>query len=344
MNVALIGGSFDPIHKGHLAIASFALKQLHYDEVWFIPTKDTPLKERQLESFFHRKKMCELAIVGQKKLRVCDIEQTFQGKSYTIQTVEELQKRYPKTIFSWIIGSDQAKQLHLWKDIDTLLKKITMVVVSREETAIECSYPVITETMKLYEISSTQIRKGKGMDHVPFRVRSYIGQHYLYLQEMVRAQMSEKRYQHSVRVANLCVRLAKAHGLCLKKAYAMGICHDLCKELPYEKAKRMMEVHFREHIEEPVAVWHGYLGAYVLSEYYRIWDKDVISAVYHHVYGKSYQPYAMILFCSDKLEEGRGYDSSKEIAYCMKDLRKGFIEVKRQQEEYLKKEQDKNGR
>lgn len=338
MKVALIGGSFDPIHKGHIQVAKHVLKNSDAEEIWLIPSKDTPLKERKQSAFSHRFNMCKLAAKPYRNIHVCAIENEFQGKSYTIQTVKALKNRYPEHEFSWIIGTDQLKQLDKWKDIDELLKLVKMIVVDRDIEEVVSTYPVEYLRMPLYKISSTEIRNGKQMYELDDAVRNYIGKHHLYLNDIVPLYMSDKRWQHSLRVANLCKRMAKAHHLDEEKAYRMGMYHDICKQTPYEEAKQMIDLHFPQYITQAPAIWHGYLGAYVLQHKFHVRDKDILQAVYHHVLGNSFNPYAMILFCADKLEEGRGYDSSKEIQMCLNDLYKGFLEVRRQQQAYIAKE------
>ena len=94
---------------------------------------------------------------------------------------------------------------------------------------------------------------------VPEAVRAFMGAHALYLESMVKERMNEHRYLHSQSVAQLCVELAQAHGLDTRAAYIMGIAHDVCKQLPYEKAKAWMRAHMPDHLEEAAAIWHGYI-------------------------------------------------------------------------------------
>ena len=150
--------------------------------------------------------------------------------------------------------------------------------------------------------------------------------------------MNEHRYLHSQSVAQLCVELAQAHGLDAKAAYIMGIAHDVCKQLPYEKAKAWMHAHMPDHLEEAAAIWHGYIGADYVNKVFHIRDRRILQAIYHHVKGRNRTDYDRILFIADKLDPSRGYDSSREIEISRKSLREGYRVVKQQQEAYLKKE------
>ena len=92
------------------------------------------------------------------------------------------------------------------------------------------------------------------------------------------------------------------------------------------------------HMNEAPAVWHGYIGADFVKRQLYVRDKDVISAIYHHVLGDGKSSYDKILFIADKLDPSRGYDSSEQIELCKKNLDLGFKRVKKEQQEYLRKE------
>lgn len=128
-HVALLGGSFDPIHRGHLTMARTALEQLGADEVWFIPTYETPLKDRVLTSDSHRLAMIELAIQDEPRFRCDPIEVERAEKSYTIDTLRELTARYPDTRFTVLIGADQVAQFDRWRDHEQLLELANVVGV-----------------------------------------------------------------------------------------------------------------------------------------------------------------------------------------------------------------------
>uniref|UniRef100_UPI002570C1F1 nicotinate (nicotinamide) nucleotide adenylyltransferase n=1 Tax=Faecalibaculum rodentium TaxID=1702221 RepID=UPI002570C1F1 len=120
--VVLLGGSFDPVHAGHLAMAHAALDQLEADEVWFIPARQAPLKSRQLTPGEHRKAMLEIALKNEPQMRVetCELER--EGESFTIDTVRYLKKQYPDCDFTFLVGNDQVEQFHKWKEADALAR------------------------------------------------------------------------------------------------------------------------------------------------------------------------------------------------------------------------------
>lgn len=337
MRVAILGGSFDPIHVGHLQIAKTALKKMAIDEVWFMPAMDTPLKDHQSASFYDRCQMIALAIKPFRHMKLCTLEGEREERSYTIDTVMALKKRYPRITFSWLIGDDQAKQFDAWKESARLLEELSFYVFSREERYVpDTRFHQVC--MPLIPVSSSMIRKGEALDALPKAVRRYMGAHGLYIEELVRQHMSEHRYLHSVSVANLCVELANCHHLDPRKAYVAGMVHDVCKQDSYESQQIWMKHHLPELLQESPAIWHGYLGAYYAKHTLRIQDKEILNAIFHHVKGRNQNEYERILYIADKLDPSRGYDSSYQIEVSKQDLKKGFELVRQEQTQYLEKE------
>ena len=337
MRIALLGGSFDPIHKGHLQIAKTAYKKMNIDEVWLMPCKDAPLKDGQTVSFHHRCEMVKRAIAPYRHMKLCTLEGELEGTSYTIRTILELKKRYPMHTFSFLIGDDQALQFHKWKQADQLLKEVDFYVFSREEDAV-LPKGMHRIQMDLIPVSSTDIRHGINHWALPKSVKRYMGQHYLYIESHVKQKMGEHRWNHSLSVAALCKEIACAHHLDEQVAWNMGVAHDVCKQLSKAKSEIWMRHHMPDHLDEACAIWHGYVGADYAKTHLYIEDERVIQAIYHHVLGDGKSSYDIILYVADKLDPSRGYDSSEQIALCKQSLEKGFQRVKEEQYAYLCKE------
>lgn len=338
MKIAIIGGSFDPIHLGHSAMARYVLKHHLAQEVWFMVSRKTPLKERSLSADSLRNQMVEAAISYDKRFKLCLLEQERSGYSYTVDTVKELKKRYPTHSFVWLIGNDQAKQLTKWKDIEELSKLIEFYVFPRNEETITCAYPCQRMNMSLIPVSSSEIRAGKSLWLVSKPVRALMAKHYLYVDEFARARMSERRYAHSQSVAKLCMELAESHQVSTLEAYCAGILHDVCKEWDKQRLYRYLNSLDPDCLKDAAAIWHGYAAAYYISQAFGIHNRNIQQAIYHHVKGSDKSKLCMIVYVSDKLDPARGYDSSATIALCKQDLYAGYQAVVRQQAEYLKKE------
>jgi nicotinate-nucleotide adenylyltransferase len=133
MRLGLLGGSFNPIHRCHLSIAQSAQRLLQIDRILFIPTGDPPHKQpNTLAAAQHRYRMVELAIQDVPGLALTDMEIRRPGKSYSIDTVNAIQKAYgPATTLFFIIGLDAFVDLPTWKDADILLTRCRFVVFSR---------------------------------------------------------------------------------------------------------------------------------------------------------------------------------------------------------------------
>ena len=132
MTVGIFGGSFNPIHIGHAIIASFISDTELVDEVWFVVSPQNPLKSHENEASFHQRlEMCSYVSNLATKLRVCDIENNLQPPYYTINTLNELQRKYPEHEFKLIIGSDNLQIFHKWKDYQQIIDNFGVIVYPR---------------------------------------------------------------------------------------------------------------------------------------------------------------------------------------------------------------------
>jgi nicotinate-nucleotide adenylyltransferase len=164
--VGLLGGTFDPIHNGHLLAAQSAQEAVKLEEVWFIPTAAPPHKSQPGADSNARRRMLEAAIAGNPAFRFEDIELLREGVSYTIDTVITLQKQYPDVMFYWIVGSDMVKDLPNWRKIDELAERISFVGLERpDQPSDDSSLPsfirrrLLRAAMPPIGISSSEIRR-----------------------------------------------------------------------------------------------------------------------------------------------------------------------------------------
>ncbi|WP_372632382.1 nicotinate-nucleotide adenylyltransferase [Cohnella sp.] len=131
--VGLLGGTFDPVHHGHLLAAETARDALGLDEVWFVPTLTPPHKPQPGTDAASRREMLEAAIANHSAFRVEDIELRKEGTSYTIDTVTELRGRYPDARFHWIVGSDMIRDLPNWRRAEELAEAVVFVGLERPD-------------------------------------------------------------------------------------------------------------------------------------------------------------------------------------------------------------------
>jgi nicotinate-nucleotide adenylyltransferase len=169
--VGIMGGSFDPIHLGHLVVANEVLNIHNLDEIIFVPTGNPPHKDGLKADSFHRLVMVNMAVLSNDKFQVSDFEINNIQKSYTINTLREFHKLYKNTEFYFITGTDAVIDLPNWYEPEEILKYCTFIAVSRPGISIDEVHNKINEIQKKYggniellqvpmlQISSTDIRR-----------------------------------------------------------------------------------------------------------------------------------------------------------------------------------------
>lgn len=162
MKIAIYSGSFNPVHNGHLAVAEAALAD-GFDEVWLLVSPQNPHKnETDLWPFEERLKMVELALLNVPKVKVSDCENNLPRPSYTINTLDFLQKIYPQHQFKLLIGEDNLLKFHLWKDYRRIIDSFGLVIYPRssdQKIFFEQHSNIQRIKAPLLEISSSDIRK-----------------------------------------------------------------------------------------------------------------------------------------------------------------------------------------
>lgn len=193
MKIAIFGGSFNPVHAGHLIAANEVITAGKAEEVWFVPAFKNPLKKSYNIEETHRIKMLKLALKEFKNFKVLDFE-IENELLYTVESVRLLKKKFSKKDFYWIIGSDLVYQLEQWKDIKRLIKEMRFIIVpvlGEDLSRVKHNYwvkknkAVLIENCIKTNISSSEIRKRvkakKEFKHlVPKTVYEYIGKNKLY--------------------------------------------------------------------------------------------------------------------------------------------------------------------
>ena len=197
--IGVFGGSFDPVHKGHLSVAAAAHKELNLDEVWFLPAWIQPFKqEKHAESALHRKKMLELVIEDMPYCSVCDYELKKKGVSYTCETLAVFKEQYSDAHFYFIMGADSLDTFSTWRHPREICDCASIIVAGRHRTGksdkLEGEARQLDQMFgadihflhtPFYDISSTQIRNMSLDDlHqnqlIPGRVLDYICKYGLY--------------------------------------------------------------------------------------------------------------------------------------------------------------------
>ena len=191
MKIGLYFGTFNPIHVGHLIIANHMAEHADLDQVWMVVTPHNPLKKKStLLDDYHRLQMVHLAAEDFPKIKPSDIEFKLSQPNYTVNTLVHLQEKYPNYEFSLIMGEDNLKSLHKWKNYEAILENHEIYVYPRISTEAENvtfkNHPKIHMIdAPVVEISSTFIRdnikKGKNVQPLlPVKVWEYIDHNNFY--------------------------------------------------------------------------------------------------------------------------------------------------------------------
>jgi nicotinate-nucleotide adenylyltransferase len=200
MRIGIFGGTFDPVHQGHLILAEQCREQAQLDQVWFIPAARPPHKQDQgLAPFQHRVEMLALAIAGQPAFRIEELEKDRPGPSYTVDTLDEIHRREPGNELYLLLGADCLPDLPHWRDPLQILEQAGLLVMARpgwsvwppEQMLVELKLPPGSKLRHqvvqapLIDISSRELRRrvanGRSVRYlVPRAVESYISAHRLY--------------------------------------------------------------------------------------------------------------------------------------------------------------------
>lgn len=191
VKIGLLGGSFDPVHFGHLLAAQDAYEQHRLDRLIFVPAAQAPLKPNDVQSTAaDRLAMLQEAIQWDKRFEISDFELRRGGVSYTIDSARHFRALYPKDELFWIVGGDQLPKLHLWRDIEEVVKLVEFIFLERPGYPIK-AHPEIPGLRlhrcdgHLLAVSSTELReriRGQlSLDYfVPHKAIVYIQEKGLY--------------------------------------------------------------------------------------------------------------------------------------------------------------------
>lgn len=185
MRLGVLGGTFDPIHLGHLAAARAAMDCARLDRVLFVPAGVPPHRPAAAAAAEHRVAMTRLAAEGEKRFEVSDVEVRRQGTSYTVDTLRELHDLHPHDEMFLILGWDAAKLFSSWRKPDEVRRLASLVIVTRPGSGAPMGTSDILCERPTPDISASALRRalarGKTVtDMVPVAVATYIAEHGLY--------------------------------------------------------------------------------------------------------------------------------------------------------------------
>ncbi len=371
--LAIMGGTFDPIHIGHLVTAEEVRHEFDIDEVLFIPTGHPPHKSSiNMTTSEHRYLMAVLATAANPSFKVSKLEINREGVTYTIDTIKELKKMYGDEVkLYFITGADAIHKILTWKDSGELLQICEFVAVTRPGYNKEELLHQIEELKRKYEtnihflevpalaISSSDIRRRiegqKTIKYlVPQEVENYIKKYNLYryaicltpeersqMCDYVVGRLSAKRYAHTKGVIEMALEFAKIHQLNLDEVFLAALFHDVAKELPIKEKKALCSTYaipLDPFEERHIDLVHGKIAAEILKRDWQINTPSILQSIASHTIGRPHMTdIEKVIYLADMTEAGRSpYKAKEEIRQlAMYDLNRAMYVALRSSYNYV---------
>lgn len=339
--IGIIGGTFNPIHIGHLIIAQNAVSQYQLDRILFIPTGRSPHKDDMyIEESAHRLEMIRLAIKNNPDFYFSAMEINDPKVSYTYLTLQELSRQYPEWELYFIMGADSLDYLEQWRHPEIICSLATILVAIRDNLNMEDIKAKADELNRRYgadiqpiitpnvSVSSHDIRN-RVRNHKPIRyllpaeVETYIERHNLYqeqdnsmsneelqrIKKILKKELDKNRYEHTMGVMYTAGCLAMAHGADLERAQLAGLLHDCAKCMPNDKKLKLCEknnIPVSDVERENPVLLHAKAGAFLAKNIYGVEDTEVLHAIAVHTTGvPEMSVLDKIVFIADYIEPNR---------------------------------------
>lgn len=371
--IGILGGTFDPIHNGHIELAKAALEEFRLDKIIFMPTGVSYMKTGVSPSE-HRYEMCKLAISEYHDFEIDDEEIKREGNTYTYETLRYLKMKYPKAELYFIIGLDTLYTIDTWKNVSEVFKKCILLCadrlsafserdISSRISELESLYSAKISLLKMDKcpISSTEIRETirnkiydeKLLMQLPESVKAYILKNELYtridyLKREIKFVLKPKRYIHTMGVYETALKLAQKYGADIEKTAIAALLHDCAKNIPLHEMIEIcgqFGIVLLDHERQSSALLHGKTGAVLSKIRYQIEDQEIYDAIYFHTTGKPDMSLILqIIFVADYIEPGRtsapNLDILRKLAFV--DLNQATALILKDTLDYLKNGKDKN--
>ena len=343
--IGIMGGTFNPIHYGHLMLAEQIRTSFHLDEVMFIPVGKAPHKTLEhTADKYQRFEMTKRAIESNPYFTISDIEIKSDGTSYTIDTIRTLKKTlHINDVLYFITGADAILQLETWKDYQQLTGLVKFIGATRPgidnaslEQKIENFKNTYHAEIELHyipalAISSTDIRERVSQEKsirylLPESVEDFIKENMLYkthherffeFYRLLKNTLSKKRFVHSIETARVARKLAFHYGVDPIKAEFAGLCHDMAKE--YKNALMLKYVAEFDIYKDPSIIQtpnlaHGEVAAGILKKHHHFDDEDVLDAIRWHTYGQANMAtLSKIIYVADIIEDSRTFEGVEQL-------------------------------
>ena len=350
MKIALFGGTFDPIHNGHIALCEAFKKELCLDRIILMPTAQPPHKlKTEMAPAAHRAAMCELAAEPYPYISVSRVEIARGGASFTADTLDIMSERFKDAEWYLLMGADMFLTVSTWFRYDDIKARAVLCTVPRDDISAETlaahaekltadGARCIVVSANTPRISSTALRKAiRDQDNRNWRrflspaVADYIEDHDLYLPDsmatvpttneqyiaILKRRLTPYRFEHSLAVAEEAKRLAPLYGAEPEKAYTAGLLHDIMKDASPAEQMGVCEsfgVTLDDDTQNAPKLWHAAIGAVFLEHVLGITDTDMLNAVRYHTTARAgMTPLEKTVYIADFTAAGRHYPDVAEM-------------------------------
>lgn len=351
--IGILGGTFDPIHNGHLLLGQCAVDQLDLDFVLFVPSGQPPhkLDRPQQASVEQRLAMVKLAIKDRRRFLLSDADCRDDSPSYTVNLLEKIQTEYPTAELYFIMGADSLFQIEQWFQYRSIFNLCRLVVAKRNAQSDDILKTEIERLRSSYQaeiielifpgadISSSYIRAHYDkpaylQDIIPEAVYRYIGRQGLYhlvkqpigfsyidLLPVVQDTLSQKRLMHVMGVVYTAAALANRHDVDREAAMTAALLHDFAKELSATQLLALAhryELPVRPVEEQHPYLLHGAVAAALSKDQFGIDNEDILNAMRYHTTGRpAMSRLEKIIFLADYIEPLRTHMREPE---CTREL------------------------
>lgn len=361
MKIGIYGGTFDPIHRGHITAAQAAAQQLGLDLLLLIPASIPPHKALP-EGGADAAQRLEMATLATAELscpaQVLDVEVRRQGKSYTADTLRTLRQQYPEDELWLLMGTDMFLSLQDWREPQEILRLVRVAAFSRtgdpeqQRFARQRAYleetfgaqVTVVENPHVVDISSTRLRQllPEGREYLPEAVYGYILRQRLYgthaelkhltpeeLRPIALSYLKPKRMPHVLGTEQEAVRLAERYGADVTKARIAALLHDCTKKLDMDEQLALCKkyhIPLDELERKALKLLHSKTGAAIARDVFAV-DDDVYNAILYHTTGKPDMTLLeKIIYLADYIEPTRdfpGVEALRRTVY--EDLDRGLL-------------------
>lgn len=336
MKIGIFGGTFDPIHRGHLKALDNFIKRVSPQKTLIIPAGVPPHKKESSTPVEDRVNMLRAAVRDFKNTEICLYEAEKEGKCYTYDTLISLHDVYPDTEFVMFVGSDMLLSFDRWYRVEDIAKMTSLAVFSRNGDDLEALNNKISElketiglraelfTDEPIEISSTEIRNavkfGHALELILPETEFYIKAKGLYgserffdkesLIEVLKKRLNPKRFEHVLGVAATAVKYSSLYGANTEKAELAGLLHDCTKDYPYETQIEFLNTYGCEAKDEDKTppIIHSVTAPISAKYDFGIDDEEILNALRYHTTGRAEMTLLdKIIYVADFTEPTRNY-------------------------------------